>query len=194
MIRRRPGPVRSSTGMLDVFKRGEIDFPGRDRRCRARARHRACRAINYDVPTHADDYVHRVLWTGRAGQGGPRLHLGAARGAPLRRCDHQVDGQGNPALELPGVEPGAAERAGAAASAAARSGARARKRAPRPAAPKPAERRPSAPKPSRAKPPSEAATRRADRRGLGPVVGMGDHVPLFMRYLNAELLPKLNDD
>jgi hypothetical protein len=33
-------------------------------------------------------------------------------------------------------------------------------------------------------------------RPEGPVVGMGDHVPLFMRrpVPNVELLPKLNDD
>jgi hypothetical protein len=34
------------------------------------------------------------------------------------------------------------------------------------------------------------------KRRDGPVIGMGDHVPLFMRrpIPNADLLPKLNDD
>jgi hypothetical protein len=35
-----------------------------------------------------------------------------------------------------------------------------------------------------------------NKRPEGPVIGMGDHVPLFLRRAvpNAELLPKLSDD
>ena len=35
--------------------------------------------FNFDVPHHAEDYVHRIGRTGRAGIDRARLHLGDAR-------------------------------------------------------------------------------------------------------------------
>ena len=187
------------TQALDAFKRGEIDFlVATDVAARGLDIVSLPCVINYDVPTHADDYVHRVRADRPGRSGGPRLHLGAARGAPLRRRDHQVDGQGNPAPRAARGRAGAAERAGAAA---------ARRRAQR--RPRPQRAGGAAagcPEAGRAETEcAEAvarcrrarATRRASpARAPGPVVGMGDHVPLFMRrpVPNAELLPKLNDD
>jgi hypothetical protein len=108
-----------------------------------------------------------------------------------------LTGKEIPRLELPGVDPATPSEPVAPRRAAVRNGARARQETVElpPAAPKPAERRPSAPKPSRA-PAERRHAPSGPGRAAGPVVGMGDHVPLFMRrpVPNAELLPKLNDD
>ena len=59
------------TQALDAFKRGEIDFlVATDVAARGLDIVSLPCVINYDVPTHADDYVHRIGRTGRAGQEG----------------------------------------------------------------------------------------------------------------------------
>ena len=52
--------------------------------------------INYDVPTHAGRLRARRRAHGPGRPGGPGVHPGAARGAPLRRRDHEADRQGHP--------------------------------------------------------------------------------------------------
>ncbi|MGH6943574.1 MAG: DEAD/DEAH box helicase, partial [Geminicoccaceae bacterium] len=55
------------TQALDAFKRGEVDFlVATDVAARGLDISMLPCVINYDVPTHADDYVHRVGRTGRA--------------------------------------------------------------------------------------------------------------------------------
>ncbi|HEX6110661.1 MAG TPA: DEAD/DEAH box helicase, partial [Geminicoccaceae bacterium] len=197
------------TQALDAFKRGEIDFlVATDVAARGLDIVSLPCVINYDVPTHADDYVHRVGRTGRAGQEGRAFTLVLPEERRFVDAITRLTGKEIPRLEVPGVEPGAPSDRVAPRRATPRNGARARQEraerlpaAPRepeptPAPPRAAERKLSAPKPA---PRAPAERRQAPSRPVraeGPVVGMGEHVPLFMRrpVPNAELLPKLNDD
>jgi superfamily II DNA/RNA helicase len=217
---------------LDAFKRGEIAYlVATDVAARGLDIAMLPCVINYDVPTHADDYVHRIGRTGRAGQEGraftlvlpderryvdaiarltgkeiPRLEItgmesevlaeeAGRRGARPRRgraatapapkvaapaaAIEEVADEGVPAAAeaAPAAAPRAVSQAEAGAeprSRSSRSGRRGRGRseaklesatAARPAAPLPAKPR----------------SRGAAGRPAEPVVGMGDHVPLFMR-------------
>jgi superfamily II DNA/RNA helicase len=199
------------TQALDAFKRGEIDFlVATDVAARGLDIASLPCVINYDVPTHADDYVHRVGRTGRAGLEGRAFTLVLPEERRYVDAITKLTGKEIPWLEIPGGEPAAAsERAAPATSRRAprRNGAPARDEPATPTAPaaKPAEARPRAPRPAEARPraPTPRSTTAAERpapsrpaRSEGPVIGMGDHVPLFMLrpVPNAELLPKLNDD
>jgi len=216
------------TQALDAFKRGEIDFlVATDVAARGLDIVSLPCVINYDVPTHADDYVHRIGRTARAGQEGRAFTLVLPEERRFVDAITRLTGKDIPRLEVPGVEAAAPGEPAAPRRSAARNGARPRPEPPTPsrATPKPAGRAPAerpaarnggrarrepptrspataktaerapaehAPRASRAERPAPARSGRAE----GPVVGMGDHVPLFMRrpVPNVELLPKLNDD
>jgi superfamily II DNA/RNA helicase len=225
------------TQALDAFKRGEIDFlVATDVAARGLDIVSLPCVINYDVPTHADDYVHRIGRTGRAGQEGRAFTLILPEERRYVDAITRLTGKDIPRLELPGVEAAAEEAApprrrartnGEAATA--RRGAARKGAGGRPDSPPPAESEPVLPaarrrngarverasaKPAPAEPdltrgapetprPASPRAARAERpapsgpaRAAGPVVGMGDHVPLFMRrpVPNVELLPKLVDD
>jgi superfamily II DNA/RNA helicase len=202
------------TQALDAFKRGEIDFlVATDVAARGLDIVSLPCVINYDVPTHADDYVHRIGRTARAGQEGRAFTLVLPEERRFVDAITRLTGKEIPRLEVPGVEAAAPGEPAPPRRGTTRNGARARheppprsratpKPAPQPpATPKPApqaaerapaERRPAPPRTSRAERPVPPRPGRAE----GPVVGMGDHVPLFMRrpVPNLELLPELNDD
>jgi superfamily II DNA/RNA helicase len=219
------------TQALDAFKRGEIDFlVATDVAARGLDIVSLPCVINYDVPTHADDYVHRIGRTARAGQEGRAFTLVLPEERRFVDAITRLTGKDIPRLEVPGVEAAAPGEPAAPRRRAARNGARARPERPTrsPATPKPVEgapaerpaarngararsepptRSPATPKPAERAPAERPAlpprARRAEGaapsrpgRAEGPVVGMGDHVPLFMRrpVPNVELLPKLNDD
>ncbi len=58
--------------------------------------------FNFDVPTHAEDYVHRIGRTGRAGRSGVADHARDAVGRQVYRCDHQADPADIPEVKLGG--------------------------------------------------------------------------------------------
>ena len=188
------------TQALDAFKRGEIDFlVATDVAARGLDIASLPCVINYDVPTHADDYVHRIGRTGRAGQEGRAFTLIVPEERRFVDAITRLTGKDIPRLELAGVEAAAPGEPAAPRRSAARNGARTRQEpahqappAPKPAEHATAERRRPSPRARRAEGPVPPRPGRAE----GPVVGMGDHVPLFMRrpVPNVELLPKLNDD
>ena len=61
--------------------------------------------INFDLPKQAEDYVHRIGRTGRAGANGVAVSLVSSRdGLQLRRISH-FTGQNIEALVIPGLEP-----------------------------------------------------------------------------------------
>jgi superfamily II DNA/RNA helicase len=188
------------TQALDAFKRGEIDFlVATDVAARGLDIASLPCVINYDVPTHADDYVHRIGRTGRAGQEGRAFTLILPEERRFVDAITRLTGKEIPRLEIPGLEAVAPVEPAAPRRTAGRNGARARQEpsgSPAPSQPverAPAERRPS---PLRATGAEARKPTRRPGRAEGPVVGMGDHVPLFMRrpVPNAELLPKLSDD
>jgi superfamily II DNA/RNA helicase len=189
------------TQALDAFKRGEIDFlVATDVAARGLDIVSLPCVINYDVPTHADDYVHRIGRTGRAGQEGRAFTLALPEERRYVDAIARLTGKEIPRLEIPGAEvasdePAPSRRAPAGNGGRARAGGKRAEPRPEPPAPTPAEAsrrarpQPPRPEPPRPQPPSP-------KRREGPVVGMGDHVPLFMLrpVPNADLLPQLNDD
>ncbi len=201
------------TQSLDAFKEGEVNFlVATDVAARGIDIAMLPCVINYDVPTHAEDYIHRIGRTGRAGQEGKAFTLAFGEESKFVDAIKKLTGKTIPLLEVPGVEP--AEKADG--------GKRTRGRKPADqttndasesaeASPKTTRRRRSS-KASKAESeqanpatsddssvvsyqaaksqrPQKSTSRRSDsRRGRGrnqepetPVIGMGDHVPLFMQ-------------
>jgi superfamily II DNA/RNA helicase len=195
------------TQALDAFKRGDIDFlVATDVAARGLDIVSLPCVINYDVPTHADDYVHRIGRTGRAGQEGRAFTLILPEERRYVDAITRLTGKEIPRLELAGAESVAPSGPEPSRRSPVRNGARARAEiAPgevdaAPARPNGARARPARREPPPAMPPKRASAERPQpprpRRAEGPVIGMGDHVPLFLRRAvpNVELLPKLSDD
>jgi superfamily II DNA/RNA helicase len=244
------------TAALDAFKQGEIAFlVATDVAARGLDIAMLPCVINYDVPTHADDYVHRIGRTGRAGQEGraytlvlpeerrfvdaitrltgkeiPQLELGGMEPAaladeperPRRGRGSRPAGTKATTASAPAPQPAAAEPAAVAAppEEPAADEAPARERKPRgrrrgraesrtagpPAPPAPAEQPQAAAgleerEAAAVDKPRAAGREQPRRRGGGqpadkPVVGMGDHVPLFMLrpVPHIEPLPEAAED
>jgi superfamily II DNA/RNA helicase len=197
---------------LDAFKRGEIAYlVATDVAARGLDIAMLPCVVNYDVPTHAEDYVHRLGRTGRAGQAGRAFTLVLPDERRFVDAITRLTGRVIPRLEiagLDGAELAATARSGRAAAGGATAEAiadpgraaqpraepqprvearRTRGRRPRPE-PRPAGAPPEPARAARGQGQPEPAPRPAKHRGRPdgpaadqPVVGMGDHVPLFMR-------------
>jgi len=148
--------------------------------------------FNFDVPMHAEDYVHRIGRTGRAGRDGraftlawreDRKYIDAIEkliGKPIplhgagKTSAAEAAPEAIPAKEAkPDAEP---EKTAAPAPEAPTS------EAPAPEAPAPEAPTPEAPKrrakPKAARKPKQAA--KEDTASDKPVTGMGDHMPAFL--------------
>ena len=152
--------VRMAT--LDGFRNGEIKLlVASDVAARGLDIPDVSHVFNFDIPTHSEDYVHRIGRTGRAGREGTAYSICLPH---EQKYLDQIEGlvkKDIPRLDLP------ASIATAVAEPA-----------PEPPAP---ERRERAAKADR----QERGDRRGRRRGGkaedGPaIVGMGDHVPAFL--------------
>ena len=77
--------------------------------------------VNYDLPAVAEDYVHRIGRTGRAGSTGRSHSLVSAEDEPLLRAIEKLIGRRISALEVPGFTRPAPQPAEQAAPAKARS-------------------------------------------------------------------------
>jgi len=66
--------------------------------------------INFDLPRSAEDYVHRIGRTGRAGAKGTALSLATRRDSVLVKNIEKFTGQLIPVVEIPGLEPRAQQR------------------------------------------------------------------------------------
>jgi superfamily II DNA/RNA helicase len=149
--------------------------------------------FNFDVPIHAENYVHRIGRTGRAGREGRSVTLAGPEdgrylneitkliGKPIPTAS--IDGMEATALDPEARKPGRSRRSrkpkpepGPTAAAAEPAEADKPETRPKPAKP----RSKAAPKP---KPASKDKPKRSGRAkdADGPVIGMGDHVPAFMR-------------
>ncbi|MGY6533912.1 MAG: DEAD/DEAH box helicase [Pararhodobacter sp.] len=157
--------------------------------------------FNFDVPSHAEDYVHRIGRTGRAGRLGKAFTLSTPSDEKyLDAIEHMVQ-RPLPRGEAPETADTAPRRTRQDADSAKPPAQRGHSATRRNEGRKPArgaEREPeqqkaeqqSVPQPERQPPPRQperagtaARDQRRDRGGRGdrePVVGMGDHVPEFL--------------
>ncbi|MER1939192.1 DEAD/DEAH box helicase [Castellaniella sp. FW104-16D08] len=67
-------------------------------------------AVNYDLPMQAEDYVHRIGRTGRAGRHGEAITLAVSSERHKVRRIEQFIGQSIPMSTIPGLEPKQAVR------------------------------------------------------------------------------------
>jgi superfamily II DNA/RNA helicase len=142
--------------------------------------------FNFDVPTTAEDYVHRVGRTGRAGRKGRAISLVTSEDSRYVDAIIKLIGKDIPELKVDGTAPGPVKSTTVESPAVESPAAngdkpvpvvkrRARKAAPKP--PKPAE--PSE-KPRAQKPQEKRRPKRAASEDHTPPVGLGDHVPAFL--------------
>ncbi|MBN7785582.1 DEAD/DEAH box helicase [Ponticoccus gilvus] len=180
------GDLDQSTRMktLDGFRNGEVRLLiASDVAARGLDIPAVSHVFNFDVPSHAEDYVHRIGRTGRAGRSGKAFTISTPRDEKyfeavekliqkeIPRIDNPVKGAPAPAAE-PEEKPEARSDEGESRS---RSRTRSRSRKDEPRNDRP-ERSPRADRSDR-----NDRTERGDRRGSGSnIVGMGDHMPEFI--------------
>src|ERR671919_1105252 len=93
------------TRALDAFKKGEIDFlVATDVAARGLDIARLPCVINYDVPIHADDYIHRIGRTGRAGLEGRAFTLALPEEGRFVDAITRLTGKQMPRLEIGDME------------------------------------------------------------------------------------------
>jgi len=124
--------------------------------------------INFDVPGHAEDYVHRIGRTGRAGREGKAITLCTPRDEKALDAVEKLIQKDIPRLENPVKSEPKKERAPRAAKPEAET------RAPRKEE-KPAQ-----------KPERSSGRGKYGKRDDRTVVGMGDHLPSFIALSFAE--------
>jgi superfamily II DNA/RNA helicase len=203
------GDMDQSTRMetLDAFKRNEITLlVCSDVAARGLDIDDMSHVFNFDVPIHAEDYVHRIGRTGRAGRTGHSFTLGTRDDSKFIAAIEQLIGKPIPRMSIEGMAADAApaegdgyEKRGRGRGRHQRGGGVGRgERRGRPqrehVAPEaPPEREPQrepqrpaavAPLPPpdkrRDQPPPRGRDRDRDRDDGPTPVGMGDHVPAFL--------------
>ena len=192
------------TKTLDDFRAGTLRFlVASDVAARGLDVPSVSHVFNFDVPSHAEDYVHRIGRTGRAGRDGKAIMICVPRDeknladveALVQREIPRID---NPiATSTPEAAPSAPAPVTAPeeAPAARKTRSRRKKPAPAEAAPQaaaaPNESPAEAAVPAPAAPPQtpeakaprqEPRTRRGKSEPGNPVIGLGDHLPGFIEF------------
>ncbi|MGH6863729.1 MAG: DEAD/DEAH box helicase, partial [Methylocella sp.] len=182
---------------LDAFKTGSVDLiVCSDVAARGLDIPDVSHVFNFDVPTHAEDYVHRIGRTGRAGKTGVALSIVTPADQKYifeieRLIARKIDWlPGESLADLP-ADSETSQRTPRAARSRRGSppggGARARASTSRPpditapAAAKPSgSRRDDRPRGEALPKPAAVGSRHGQKDDGAPVVGMGDHVPMFL--------------
>jgi len=175
---------------LDGFRDGSLRFlVASDVAARGLDIPNVSHVFNFDVPSHAEDYVHRIGRTGRAGRQGKAMMICVPRDERNLADIERLVEKEIPRLELPNAPAPKAEEAEATSEEKPRRsrGGRGRSRAkseeakvetPVEAAAATAE-APAEEKP-REEPRRDRGGRRRGRDDDKGVVGMGDHMPSFI--------------
>jgi len=146
--------------------------------------------FNFDVPTHPEDYVHRIGRTGRAGRSGNAFTLCPASDEKYLKAIEELVQTTIPRMDISqfGLDADAPTQAAPTPASKPRAPRKAAAPKPKPQA-KPAPEAQATvtaapPAPVAAKTPSEKPAPRnrgRDSAEPGGVVGMGDHVPAFLQ-------------
>src|SRR6266851_50373 len=103
-----PQPKRTET--LDRFRNGEIRLlVASDVAARGLDIQGLSHVFNFDVPYHAEDYVHRIGRTGRAGREGRSFMLAAPEDGNAVAAIVKLIGKDIPAITIDGIETGQLE-------------------------------------------------------------------------------------
>ena len=150
---------------LDDYREGRLKFlVASDVAARGLDIPSVSHVFNFDVPGHAEDYVHRIGRTGRAGRSGSAFMICAKRDEKAFAAVEALIQKEITRLDIPAalLEEWAPKK--------------------KPAREKPSEPvQTSEPKPDPSEKPAQQNRRRRDRRGNNnTVVGMGDHMPSFI--------------
>ncbi|MGH6841002.1 MAG: DEAD/DEAH box helicase, partial [Methylocella sp.] len=191
---------RARMASLDAFKSGNVDLiVCSDVAARGLDIPDVSHVFNFDVPTHAEDYVHRIGRTGRAGKTGVALSIVTAADqkyvlAIERLIDRRIDWLPGECLanlpdETQGQRVPPAERTQRSRRMVPGGGARRRASSSgqqtisATASPTPSStRRQGGDRPfvEAASKPAVQPSRHGQKEDAVPVVGMGDHVPMFL--------------
>jgi superfamily II DNA/RNA helicase len=176
------------TEVLDRFKKGEIRLlVCSDVAARGLDIAGMSHVFNFDVPTNAEDYVHRIGRTGRAGKTGRALTVAAPEDGRYIQQIEALIGKPIDRLEIEGVEVGELDTSGGRRRRG-RGGKKPTGRTSssdeRPKQAKGRDRKPTKPAPrneerteeARFQPRKKAGKERKDE----PVIGLGEHVPAFL--------------
>ncbi len=188
------------TRTLDGFRAGDLRFlVASDVAARGLDVPAVSHVINFDVPGHPEDYVHRIGRTGRAGRDGKAITLCNPRDEKALAAVEALLEKTIPRMDLPGGAPPAAPAQDTSESPAPQKTRRTRSRKPaekptaQPApeaaedAATPTDAAPATPESAEAaastKPKSTPRKPRGDGKGSkrdDAPVGMGDHLPSFI--------------
>ena len=100
------------TRTLDAFRDGSLRFlVASDVAARGLDVPAVSHVFNYDVPSHSEDYIHRIGRTGRAGRDGKAIMIAVPADGKLIEAIEKLTGKTIPVVPAPGVartEPGEA--------------------------------------------------------------------------------------
>jgi superfamily II DNA/RNA helicase len=189
---------RSRMAALDAFRNNQVQLlVCSDVAARGLDIPDVSHVINYDPPHHAEDYVHRIGRTGRAGKLGVALTIVTRADARAiedieKLINKKIDWQADQGARVEEADESAETvergRRGARGRSSGRAGSSDHHgRPPRPerqahaARPSPADRPPHEQKPAHEQRPAPSSRRpRRDEEADAPVIGLGDHVPSFL--------------
>ncbi len=180
-----PQPMRTQT--LEAFKNGEIiELVATDVAGRGLDIEGLSHVFNFDVPTHAENYVHRIGRTGRAGRRGRAITLSAPDEQKFLGAITALIGKDIPLLEVPSRmasrDQKVAEETRSDRKASDRKGPERKRKGPK-ARPKTGASNADATAAGARRGPSKPERKPGDGHDgarKGSVVGLGDHVPAFL--------------
>jgi superfamily II DNA/RNA helicase len=177
------------TATLTQFRAGEINLlVASDVAARGLDIPAVSHIFNFDVPIHAEDYIHRIGRTGRAGRSGEAITFATTSEKKYIASIEKLLGKPIP---VGGHSPESEDKGGKSRTPADKERKQSRRK-PRPveesetsqggdSQPKPVS-APKRTKPSRGDTSADQQpNKRGKKRGEAPVVGLGDHVPNFLR-------------
>ncbi|WP_415402596.1 DEAD/DEAH box helicase [Tateyamaria sp. SN3-11] len=177
------------TRTLEGFRNGELRFlVASDVAARGLDVPSVSHVFNFDVPSHAEDYVHRIGRTGRAGREGKAMMICVPRDEKNFDAIEKLIQKEIPRIDNPlkSSTPAEAEAEEKPKSTRAPRKSTTAKKAEAAPADTPVETAPE-PKPASTKSTSSSRSRsssssrsRSDDRGGNKVVGLGDHTPSFI--------------